>query len=348
MPASLAIPFAVETARLNPIRIPVRNLVAARSDQISLAIQLYNPDGSVPDLLGQQVTVTVVRDCTSGMTWGSDHDYGLAWATYDQRPVFQGPATVTDDASGLATITIPPGICWRGRYRLEIALGDQTSSYVLAHGILDVLRSVPVPVAPAPALASISNGVLYPDTALALSAQGLVFTDETGVPFLIANTYPPTGLVGGRVAVFTVSLAQPAANAVSVAWSTTAAPASPDYVQAVSPTDYLAASGTVLFAPGVQSQQIRVFVRPEAVATDGDFLGTDFTSDFSRFSPIPPTSAFAVRISDKAGAIVLNALGIAIIPGSDASAIVGLLDFVGIADGTAPSGSGSTGIGVPA
>ena len=153
----LTIPFAIEATRRNPIRTPTRNLVASQGDDLILAITVYAADGSLVNLNGAAVTVTVQRDA-----WGHPgacdyYDYGLGWLTLADPVIWTNAGVVVYSETGLATVTIPQSVTanWWGRFRLFIALDGTDAGCVTADGVLDVRRCA---VRPRPVLPPIIGG----------------------------------------------------------------------------------------------------------------------------------------------------------------------------------------------
>jgi hypothetical protein len=173
----LAIPFAIETQRPNLVRIPVRNLVATTGDDITFAVQVYEPDGTCTDISGCAVTVTIMPASEDPGSWGrygggygstayggDGYDYGWGWCTSRDRIVFQGQAVLTDPECGQAIATIPREVNadWRGRYRMLVSLDSEYGGSVQTYGILDVRRGARVARLGAAGYVSIADAFLIP------------------------------------------------------------------------------------------------------------------------------------------------------------------------------------------
>lgn len=157
----LTIPLAVERTRRNPVRVPMRNLVINRGDDVTLAVQVYaDGAGAVLDISGASVTVSLMRSHDQYVGW---HDYGWAWWTYPQTPIWQGVGVIVDGSTGQANVTIPRAttgtLC--GRHGFVVSLDDQFGGSVLTRGVFDVIGSGPVlAVGFTPGIVSILDGTI--------------------------------------------------------------------------------------------------------------------------------------------------------------------------------------------
>lgn len=328
--AGLAIPITLETARRNPVREPVRNLVLTTGDDTTFAISVYEPDGSPTDISGSAVTLTVT---TAPMDpgshgWGygngygyggAGYDYGLGWLTCRDRIVFQTYGDLTDPCCGQATLTLPREATanWRGRYRLLFSLDSPDGGCVQSVGVLDVRHGAYVPRLGSAGYVSIMDAVVAPIphmTVGILDNVGIV--DGTVISFVpnrIGIVAPPVADGFPMLATFIVTLAGPAKQTVIVRYQT--------YDDtAMAGTDYTAASGTVTFAPGDVTQSIVVAVRP--------------------YDPSRKQSQFTMRLRASNGAILVQPCAVAVVPGW-----VGFLDALFVVDGTtAPFVPGLVGV----
>lgn len=329
--SGLAIPFAIETQRDNLVRVPVRNLVASTGDDILLAVQVYEPDGSGTDIGGGAITLTVVSahqdpggswtGCGAGDSYGASwsgagYDYGRGWSTCHNHIVYQTVADLTDPDCGQAIITIPREVSanWHGRYRVLVSLASEYGGSVQTYGVLDVRRGAQVARLGTAGYVSVSDAVvsLAPVRGL-LDGIGVVdkmglfsrvgVVDDKVVIFGLGRigvigTKPATG---PQIATFTVTLDAPAQQTAVVQWATVDG-------TATAPEDYTASDGVLTFPPGTLSRTIVVPVR----SYDAGKQGTQFT----------------VHLSAGRGAVMIQADGTATIPGW-----VGILDDVYLVDG---------------
>jgi uncharacterized repeat protein (TIGR03806 family) len=91
-----------------------------------------------------------------------------------------------------------------------------------------------------------------------LSATGTIVNDDGQPSISIANASAPEGNSGGTILSFTATLSNPSTQPVSAAWATADG-------TATAGSDYVAASGTVDFAPGETSQTVSVALTGDTV-----------------------------------------------------------------------------------
>ncbi len=163
-------------------------------------------------------------------------------------------------------------------------------------------------------LSSPSNGTLG-----AAAATGTILDDDS-LPFVpaiaIADVTRLEGDSGATVFTFPIVLDAPATVPVSVSWATVAGSASAS-------TDFVAANGTVVFAPGMTSQSVSVAVHGDethepdetflvtlsapvnGTLADANAIGT-IRNDDDRPPVIPALSVAAVTVDESAGAASLT------------------------------------------
>jgi sugar lactone lactonase YvrE len=134
-----------------------------------------------------------------------------------------------------------------------------------------------------------ASGPQTHDIAFAASGDAYV---SVGTPTLQSGSAVLLYAPAGAYAAFTVSLAQPAASPVSVAYSTTDGSAHQG-------TDYTATSGTLTFAPGQTTRTVLVPLRNDSIAE--------------------PAETFTLNLSSPVGATIADGQGVGTIRDDDAT-----------------------------
>ena len=162
--------MVLEPTRRNPVRVPVRNAVITRGDDVTLQIRVLDRDGLPLDIMASVVTASIQRDRSTDGCWfahegygasGGALDYGDGYWPYQLETVWQGEAETVDACCGRADVILPRDVtaAWHGRYTLTVGLDDPDCGVSVVTGTFDVRDGPTVARAGLPGSVRISDGV---------------------------------------------------------------------------------------------------------------------------------------------------------------------------------------------